>query len=340
MPVAVLTTILMAMSNNVSISPVNILKLLVFLAVIAIGPAASVNAAEEIQADSRYLYVQPGQTLHNIVRRLYPQRKNEWEKLEQQIVRDNPDAFVNGDKTQMKAGVRLELPKRVVVKPRPIISKPSQVGEVIKARGETLAVNQQKVSRELGVGDPIFVGDKIVTGADGFLRLHMVDDARLDVRCYSIMVIEKYNLKKTQRSSILNLLQGSLRKVSGEIGKWAEDIYELKTPVASVGVRGTEYALRVYQSKGCDGSVDTDDNGLYVKVINGLVDVHNKAAKTTVAKNDTLYIPLPDKAPVEKDIKPGVLEPVKAEPVAAEEEKSASPWWWAILGVVIIALAI
>ena len=328
------------MSDQFSFRRDVVLQLLVLLAVFLLSPVPASAAEEAIRADTRFLYVQPGQTLHNIVRRLYPQRQSEWGQLEQQIVRENPDAFVDGDKTKMKAGVRLQLPKRMVVKPRPVARKPSQVGEVLVARGETLAINQQKVSRDLNVGDAVYVGDKIVTGENGFLRLRMVDNARLDLRCYSIMVIENYDLKSKKRRSILNLLQGSLRKVSGEIGKWTEDIYQLKTPVASVGVRGTEYALRVYQSKGCDGSVDTDE-GLYIKVINGLVDVHNKAAKTAVAKNDTLYIPLPDKAPVEKEIKPGVLEPVEAAPVVVEEEeKSANPWWWAVLGVIIIALAI
>jgi len=312
-----------------------ILNLLILLAVFVIDAGAPAIASEEIKADIRFLYVQPGQTLHNIVRRLYPERPHDWDKLEQQIVRENPHAFVDGDKTRMKAGVRLELPKRMVIKPRPIAMKPSQVGEVILARGQTIAVSQDKVSRDLDVGDGVFVGDKIITGEDGFIRLMMVDDARLDLRCYSIMVIEKYELKSTNRSSILNLLQGSLRKVSGEIGKWKEDLYELKTPIASVGVRGTEYALRVFQSKGCDGSIDTEDEGLYIKVIDGLVDVHNKAANTAVVKNDTLYIPLPDKAPVEKEIKPGIIEPVKE-----TEDESVSPWWWAVLGVIIIALAI
>ncbi len=311
-----------------------ITQLLIVLAVFSIDPGSPAIAAEEIQADIRYLYVQPGQTLHNIVRRLYPQRSKDWDKLRQQIVRENPHAFVDGDETKMKAGVRLELPKRMVVKPRPM--KPSQVGQVIMTRGQTIAVSQNKVSRDLVVGDGVFVGDKIITGEDGFLRLHMIDNAKLDLRCYSIMVIEKYDLQSTSRRSILNLLQGSIRKVTGEIGKWTEDVYELKTPVASVGVRGTEYALRVFQSKGCDGSIDTDDEGMYVKVINGLVDVHNKAAKTSVAKNDTLYIPLPDTAPVEKDIKPGVIEPVKEE----TDDESSSAWWWAVLGVIIIALAI
>jgi hypothetical protein len=310
-----------------------LLQLLIVLAVFTLDAAAPVFAKDVIDADIRFLYVQPGQTLHNIVRRLYPERPREWEKLEQQIVRENPHAFVDGDKTRMKAGVRLELPKRMVIKPMPVARK--AVGEVVQARGQTIAVGYNRISRDLGIGDSVFVGDKLITGDDGFIRLHMVDNAKLDLRCYSIMVIEKYDLQSSNRKSILNLLQGSLRKVTGEIGKWTEDIYELKTPIASVGVRGTEYALRVFQSKGCDGTVDTEDNGLYIKVIKGLVDVHNKAAKTEVAKNEKLYVPLPDTAPVEKEIKPGVIEPLKD-----EADDSVSPWWWAVLGVIALALAL
>ncbi len=236
----------------------------------------------------------------------------------------------------MKAGVRLDLPRRMVVKPRPVAAQHRPVGEVITVRGQVIAVNQDKLSRNLAVGDGVFVGDKIVTSGDGFIRLQMVDNAKLDLRCYSIMVIEKYDLQTTSRGSVLNLLQGSLRKETGDIGKSSEDTYELKTPVASVGVRGTEYALRVFQSKGCDGSIDTEDDGLYVKVVKGLVNVHNKAANTAVAKNDTLYIPLPDKAPVEKEIEPGVIEPVTDD----SEDESVSPWWWAVLGVIALALAL
>ena len=312
-------------------------KLLIILAVFAINPGAPAVAKDEIEAELRFLYVQPGQTLHNIVRRLYPERPGEWEKLKRQIVRDNPQAFINGDESRLVAGGRLDLPRRMVVKPRPVAPSLKQVGEVLQARGEVVAVGAGKASRDLGVGDGVFVGDKIVTGEDGFVRMQMIDDAKLDLRCYSIMVIEKYDMHAKSRGSILNLLQGSLRKETGDIGKKGEGTYELKTPVASVGVRGTKYALRVFQSKGCDGSVDTGDEGLYIKVIEGIVDVHNKAAKTEIAKNDTLYIPLPDKAPVRKDIEPGVIEPVKD---GAKEEKSVSPWWWAVLGVIALALVL
>jgi hypothetical protein len=308
-----------------------------FILVLVSICAHGVQPESEINADIRYLYVQPGQTLHNIVKRLYPQRKAEWEKLRQQIVRENPHGFVDGDETKMKAGVRLELPRRYVAKPMPVPpAQQKMVGKVVVAEGQTIAVGHDKITRQLIAGDSVYVGDKLITGVDGFLRLKMVDQALLDLRCYSILVIEEYDLHATTRTSVINLLQGSLRKVTGEIGKWKEDVYELRTPVASVGVRGTEYALRVFQSKGCSGSIDTDDDGLYVKVIKGLVDVYNKAARTEVAKGDTLYIALPDQAPQEKVIKPGVLEPVAKEP----EEASNSVWWWGALGVVLIALAL
>ena len=111
-------------------------------------------------------------------------------------------------------------------------------------------------------------------------------------------------------------------------------MYLLKTPVASIGVRGTEYALRVFQSKGCDGTIDLDDDGLYLEVMKGIVDVSNKSGVTSVERPDTLYIPLPGSEPVEKTIAAGVLSPVEA------EEESESNFWWYLLGIAGLALAL
>ena len=302
-------------------------------------PARSLADDSRFDTEVRYLYVQPGQTLHNIVRRLYPQRRVQWPRLRADIVRLNPHAFVNGDERRMKAGVKLTLPSEQQTVAL-ITRDKRQVGVVVARRGRAIAVGADRISRKLSAGQPVYLGDKLVTGEDGFLRLRMVDNALLDLRCFSIMVIEQYNLKPSNRRSILNLLQGSLRKVSGEIGKWKEDIYELKTPLASVGVRGTEYALRVFQSKGCDGSIDTGDDGLYLEVIKGLVNVYNEADETPVVKGDTVYVALPDAAPVKKTIAPGVIvvEPdVQREAVVAEEEDS-SLWWWLLGALALVVL--
>jgi len=289
-----------------------------------------------------YLYVQPGQTLHNIVSKLYPTRKNEWPRLRQDIIRINSHAFIDGKESKMKAGVRLKLPEPHVA----ASSKPAKkrvalhVGDVVLARGQTLAVGKNRVSRNLSAGDRVYLGDKLITGQTGFMRLHMIDEALLDLRCYSIMVIEDYALRADNRTSVINLLQGSLRKVTGEIGKWSEDVYELRTPIASVGVRGTEYALRVFQTKGCDGTVDTADDGMYLKVIKGLVDVHNNKSKTktVVAKGDTLYIKTPESVPEKNVVKPGIISPAIVEEKKPEPEPESDSYWWWLLALGLILL--
>ena len=300
--------------------------------------SAAEAAGDDYKTEIRYLHVQKGQTLHNIVSKLYPARKNEWPRIREDIIRMNPHAFVDGKESRMKADIRLTLPKARVVKTKAIRKLQKHVGDVVLARGQTLAVSKDKITRSLVAGEKVFLGDKLITGIDGFLRLRMIDDALLDLRCYSIMVIEDYELKTDNRRSVLNLLQGSLRKITGEIGKWKDDVYELRTPVAGVGVRGTEYALRVFQSKGCDGSVDTDDNGLYLKVIKGIVDVHSKKKKTEVVKGESLYVKNADAEPVKNVVKPGVLSPVIEEPKQQlEEDDSISSWWW-LLALGLLAL--
>ena len=321
----------------------HLVKLLIFLFILGLSPSVSF-AKEVYNTNVRYLHVQKGQTLHNIVKQLYPNREKQWPKITNDIVRQNPHAFINNDPTRMKADVRLTLPQKVVVRSEP--AKPlqsHQVGVVVESSGRVVAVDKRGISRKLSRGYPVFLGDKVVSGESGSVRLRMIDEALLDLGCLSIMVIEEYALNISNRKSILNLLQGSLKKITGKIGKMTDDVYQLKTPLASVGVRGTEYALRVFQTKGCGGTIDADD-GLYLEVIKGLVDVSNEAGHEVIAKGETAYVPLPKAVPRKVKIEPGVIRPVVSKPVVnmdvnEPEEESSSFWWW-ILGVVGIALLI
>lgn len=315
-----------------------LVKLFIFLFVTTLHTTA-VSAGNDFSADIRYLHVQKGQTLHNIVKRLYPNRVKEWPKLTDDIVRQNPHAFINNDPTRMKADVRLKLPQKSIVRAVPIRPtvpvKAKTVGVVIESNGSVVAVDNNRESRKLYKDSVVYIGDKVITGEDGFVRLQMVDEAILDLRCFSIMVIEDYAINPSNRRSILNLLQGSLKKITGKIGEMSEDVYELKTPVASIGVRGTEYALRVFQSKGCGGTVDTDD-GLYVEVIKGLVDVHNQSGNAVAAKGDTIYVALPETAPKKEKIKTGILKPV-SEPEPVPDADYSILW---LLGIVAVILLI
>ncbi len=287
------------------------------------------GAGRDINDGVRYLHVQKGQTLHSIVRRLYPERVEEWPALRAEIVRRNPAAFIYGDERKILAGSRIVLPGKrqlpTVVKPPPR----KAVGYVTQASGQVIAVDTRNIRRPLVVDAPVYIGDKLITGDDGQLSLQMIDRARLELRCFSIMVIEQYALKAGSRRSILNLLKGTLKKITGEIGKLAGDWYELKTPLASIGVRGTEYALRVFQSKGCQGAADTG-NGLYLQVARGQVDVSNQTGVMALDTGDSAYVADVDSKPVKQPLRPGVFDAMPAE----EAERPALPggWFWWLMG--------
>jgi hypothetical protein len=290
-------------------------------------------AEENYHTDIRYLYVQKGQTLHNIVARLYPDQRADWPKLTKQIIQLNPHAFIDNDPARMKADVRLELPGHHIVQHE----KRKVVGYVALKSGDVVAVNTNKVSRKLDIKSAVYIGDKIITGEASMVQLKMVDKAVLDLSCYTVLVIERYALEKGKRASIINLLKGTLHKVTGAIGHMKDDVYELKTPMASVAVRGTEYALRVYQPKGCSGKLDAEDS-MYIRVIKGIVNVHNDAGSTELSRGETAVVPLPTTAPRKEPVKPGILSPVE-DKVKEKESDNSGVWWWG-LGIVAIALLI
>jgi hypothetical protein len=313
-------------------------------------------SAAEIKAKKRYLYVQSGQTLQSIVKTLYPDKSGQWTELGKRIVMLNPRAFEKGDASKIIIGSRLELPdltvvevkppevkKPVVQKPKPVpppvvveVKKPETVGMVVDARGKTFAIASDKKNRPLEKGSELYVGDRIYTGMDGFMQMSMIDDAKIDLRCNSEMLIEEYKMVPNGNRSIMHLIKGSLRKVTGSIGKSVNDVYEMKTSIATVGVRGTEYAIRVLQSHGCDGSLDVNDSGMFVRVDKGEIDVKNDSGDTPVAKGDVVHVVAKKDKPKKIDAKQGVFEAVKPEEPVKEEPFN---WWW-VVGVLVVIAAL
>lgn len=263
-----------------------------FLLLFSIG----VSAAEKFNAQKRYLYVQPGQDVFSLVKVLYPKHKSRWPEIIKNIVRKNPHAFVGADASRIQAGSRIELPPvtsrmRPAASARAMVYKgPKAVGQVVKKRGKVFVLSPANKKRNLDIGSEVYVGDRVYTGVTGFIRMNMIDDAKIDLRCNSEMLIEAYQLIKGANRSVLHLLKGSVNKVTGSIGKFAEDVYEMHTPMATVGVRGTEYAIRVLQTYGCDGSLDVNSKGMFVKVRKGAIDLKNQKQKRLVSKGESIHL--------------------------------------------------
>jgi len=82
-------------------------------------------------------------------------------------------------------------------------------------------------------------GDRIVTGAGGLVHLRFDDGAHVGLRESSELQIVAY---RSEPAAIeFELKYGTLRQISGMIARRAPESFRLKTPIASIGVRGTDF---------------------------------------------------------------------------------------------------
>jgi hypothetical protein len=130
-------------------------------------------------------------------------------------------------------------------------------GMVVASRGEVIALSDGG-SRELKQGDFIYVKDEIMTSNRSFAVLQFTDGAKVTVRPDSTMIIEQYLYAGNDNDeATLNLVEGGLRVITGAMAKSNPENYKVRTPVALMGVRGTEFSIMLCGDDVCgeDGDV-------------------------------------------------------------------------------------
>lgn len=117
-------------------------------------------------------------------------------------------------------------------------------GQVDVARGTVTATGVDGQTRELSKGSEVFSGDTIETAAKSICALRMIDDAKMILRENSVIVLEEYSYEGTKDdSSVVELVKGGFRGLTGLIGKNNPESYKVKSDVSVLGIRGTEYVI-------------------------------------------------------------------------------------------------
>ena len=124
-------------------------------------------------------------------------------------------------------------------------------GMVIASRGEVSALANGE-SRELKQGGFVYVNDEILTSARSFAVLQFTDGAKVTVRPGSKLIIENYLYAGNDSDeATLNLVSGGLRVITGAMAKTNPENYKVRTPVALMGVRGTEFSIMLCGDEIC-----------------------------------------------------------------------------------------
>lgn len=124
-------------------------------------------------------------------------------------------------------------------------------GEVVFALGD-VTVRQGQTVRPLHTGDKVYAGDLLQTGSNGHVHVRTVDQGFLSVRPASRLFIEQYRYEAAQPASSsirFRLEQGVMRSVTGKGGQAAKGNFRLNTPVAAIGIRGTDFSVYTDRSE-------------------------------------------------------------------------------------------
>lgn len=124
------------------------------------------------------------------------------------------------------------------------------VGEVSLVVGKAYLIASDKSRQRVKVGTQIRASDQILTKANGHVHIRFIDHAFVSVRPDSRLEITryKYNALQPEQSTIkFELLEGVTRAVSGAGAKAARERFRLNTPVAAIGVRGTDFVVSATQ---------------------------------------------------------------------------------------------
>lgn len=131
----------------------------------------------------------------------------------------------------------------------------AEAGKVIFVAGAA-----QVVDRKAAEGDAVQEGELLQTGADGFIYVKTADNGLFILRPNTKARIVTYRIDEARPENTrvkLELISGVARSKSGDAVKRARQNFRFNTPVAAIGVRGTDF------------TVFTDDTTSRVSVLSG-----------------------------------------------------------------------
>lgn len=128
------------------------------------------------------------------------------------------------------------------------------IGKVVTATGSvtiehaSAVVIQANVSGQAGqtkVGDLVYQGDVVQTGADARVGINFTDGTSFNLSSSARMALSEfvYDPNGKSNSTLFNLSKGTFTFVAGNIAKTGD--MKIDTPVATMGIRGTTPRIEI-----------------------------------------------------------------------------------------------
>lgn len=180
----------------------------------------------------------------------------------------------------------------------------ASAGKIVYGYGDNYAIDHDGNRRDVAKGSTINAGDTLVTGR-GRMHVRLRDGGYVSVYPNSEYRIEAFEYEggadttnattgeaavpAKKEQGIFNLLKGAARQVTGLLGKFNRDNFKFKTPVATIGIRGTGFFAKLCQSDCYDADGNLIADGLYVKNNTGVITMTTDAGDIALAQGQSAF---------------------------------------------------
>lgn len=117
-------------------------------------------------------------------------------------------------------------------------------GKVVLAIGDVHIGTQTGI--QIAEGTIVNENDRLETGADGYLHIQLADNGLLILRPNSSVIVSDYSFdpsNEAQTRMRITVTRGTVRSITGSWAKQSPNRFRINTPVAALGVRGTDFSL-------------------------------------------------------------------------------------------------
>ncbi len=137
-----------------------------------------------------------------------------------------------------------------------------KIGAVAAVIG-TVSIERNGEVVKVKPGSAVFENDKILTGKSSRAQVLLMDQTAINIGQKAELVLDKFVFNSEDDEVALKVTKGTFRFISGKVATKTPEKVNVETPVATIGVRGTEFVGQI-------GSVDTT-----VALLNGRIEVAN-----------------------------------------------------------------
>lgn len=120
----------------------------------------------------------------------------------------------------------------------------SLAGSVTHLSGPLFAKKTDGILKVLAEKSTVEQGDTLISEKNTYASIKFIDNSEITLRPNSQMLIDSFSYSDAQPENdhaIFSLIKGGMRAVTGLLGKRSNDRFSLKTPTATIGIRGTTF---------------------------------------------------------------------------------------------------